>query len=324
MRRLSYNRNDLGFSFALTTFMMVVASLILQVFLGSSRSGWQFWVMQSLYTAMIGCSAFLYAAISQTRVFSATKLNKRPPISHILWGCGGVVCLVMCMNQINNLFLDTIESSGLNRPSVTLEDNLPALIICACVLPAFAEEIIFRGTIAQSLYNHKSKLAAVAISGALFSLFHGNPAQTLHQFVLGAFLTLLVFRSGSLWTTIIVHFFNNAFVVALSYTPLGHSKFWNLKTNTEWALPLMIVGIVGFAICVILYVKTTKSYWERTGVAKTPEKVLVEEGAGDNANDSVVEIPYEQYDAAEKRMANAPLLVGVFVCLVLWISQLLK
>lgn len=306
MRRLNYERKDLGYSFALATAVMVAAALVLGLIFGNASGGWKFWLMQGLYTALIGGSAFLYAAISKTNVFAATTLNKPPKATHALWGCAAVLCLVFSMNQVNDLFLDLFELVGLNRPSVEIEQNLAGLLICACILPAFAEEVVFRGTVAQSLANGKSKLGALAISGALFALFHGNPAQTLHQFVLGALLTLLAFRSGSLWTSVIAHFFNNALVVALSYTPLNSNEFWDLQSNLKWALPLMIAGLVGFALCVFGYVKTTKSSWqtEQTNEAeKDKEKDLK---ALNNAKTS-----------------NTMLIIAIFVCAVLWVAQLL-
>ena len=281
---------------------MVAASLGLDLIFGGDRSGWKFWVMQALYTTFIGGSAFLYAAVSKTDFPSATKFDQRPPAAHVVWGCVSVVCLICCMSQINGLFLDLIEALGLNRPSVDLEDSFFGLIICACLLPAFTEEVLFRGTIAQSLANHDNKWAALAISGALFAIFHANPAQTLHQFVLGVLLTLLVLRSGSLWTSVIVHFFNNALVVVISYTPLGADEYWSLTANTKVALPLMLAGMVGFALSVLLYVKTTKSRWQQ------PSSTDEEEVANDETN---------------HRSSNGALIVGVFVCAVLWIAQLL-
>ena len=322
MRRLNYEKRDLGYSYALTTFVMVVAALVLQVFIGADGTGWKYWATQALYTVLIGSSAFLYAAISKTNVFAATKINKRPPWAHVVWGCAAAVFLVFCMSQINTLFLDAIESSGLSRPSVVLETNFAGLIICACILPAFAEEIVFRGTIAQSLYNLKSKVAALAISGALFSLFHANPAQTLHQFVFGAFLTLLVFRSGSLWTSVIVHLFSNAFVIVLAYTPLGLDEFWNLQSNSV-ALILMIVGLVGFTLCVLLYVKTTKSNWQRMN-EEIPTQTVDEDGEPLEDAEIEAQIREKHEVAADNRLSNAPLWVGVFVCVALWVSQLLK
>ena len=298
MRRLNYESKDLGFSFAFATAFMVVAALVLSAIFGTETSGWQFWLMQALYTVAIGCSAFVYAAMTKTKVLSATKLNAPPRISHVLWGCAAVLFLVLCMVQVNAMFLDWLQQLGLGAPTVELEDNLAGLIVVACVIPAFAEEIVFRGTVSQSLYNH-NKVAAVCISGALFALFHANPAQTLHQFVLGAFLTLLVFRSGSLWTSVIVHLFNNAFVIALSYTPLDSDDFWNLQANDMWTLPLMIVGIIGFALCVFFYVRTTDSAWQR-----------------ETSYDGV------EGGASKKASSIVALVVGIVVCAVLWVSQL--
>ena len=306
MRRLSYEKRDIGYSFALVTFIMVAAALLLDLIFSSPSSGWQFWLMQGLYTLLIGSSAFLYAVLSKTKVFVATKLNKVPNPWHTLWGCGAVAFLILCMSQVNTLFLDLIEAMNLPRPAVQLDTSVVGLIICACILPAFTEEIVFRGTVAQSLYGNKNKLAALAISGALFAIFHANPAQTLHQFVLGAFLTLLVFRSGSLWTGIIVHLFNNALVVGLSYTPMGSDEFWNLTINTTWALTLTLVGIVGFALCVFGYVKITKSGWHTA----EPDSTQADESAQIVAKNQI-------------KKSYATLLVAVAVCVVLWIAQLL-
>ena len=312
MRRLNYEKNDLGYSFAIATTVMVAASLVLGLIFGVSPKGFYFWLMQALYALLIGSSAVLYAAISKTTFLSATKLNKRPILSHVLWGCGAVVFLICYMSQINNLFLDLLEKSGLNRPSVELEDNVVGLILCACILPALTEEVVFRGTVAQSLYGCKSKLAALCISGALFSIFHANPAQTLHQFVLGALLTLLVFRSGSLWTGVIVHFFNNAFVVAMAYTPFGSDEYWSLTDNPKFALPIMIVGIVGFVVCVIVYVKTTRSNWQK------PAKVEVDE-----TDDEIDKETEQEFVINSHKASNGALVVGVFVCAMLWVAQLL-
>ena len=305
MRRLNYESKDLGFSFALATAFMIVASLVLSAIFGVETSGWKFWLMQGLYTAVIGSSAFVYAAISKTDVFAATKLNKAPRVKHVVWGCVAVLFLVLCMSQLNALFLDCLERLGVDVPAVELEDNLAGLIICACIIPAFCEEIVFRGTVAQSLYDF-NKVAAVCIGGALFALFHANPAQTLHQFVLGAFLTLLALRSGSLWTSVIVHLFNNLFVVALSYTPLDVEDFWNLQANDMWTLPVMIVGAIGFALCVFFYVRTTDSAWKTKNTTEN--------------TDAVTEGKQKTKITASSMVT---LLIAVAVCAVLWISQLI-
>lgn len=299
MHRLNYEKKDLGPSFAIAVGVMLVASLVLGLIFGENVEGWQSWLMQGLYTALVGSSAFIYAVATKTKVFVATRLNKAPHYAHFLWGCLAVVFLIFCMTPLNNWLMDAIVAMGLDRPSVNVDDNVAGLLIVACLLTCFTEEIVFRGTVAQSLESNSNKLGALAISGALFALFHANPAQTVHQFVLGAWLTLLVFRSGSLWTSIIVHFFNNALVVVLSYTYVGSDEFWNVQTNIGWVLALFVVGLVGFGLCVFGYLKTTKSVWQS-------------------------EQKDEQAQSKERNTQSILFLcIGIAVCAILWVSTLL-
>ena len=296
MYRLNYEKKDLGTGYAVAVTTMVVASLVLGLIFGADATGWKFWLMQALYTLLLGGSAFLYAAITKTKVFVATKLNVVPRYAHVLWGILAVTCLVACMTPINNALLDGIEAMGLKRPTVELENNVTGLLIVACLLPAFTEELVFRGTVAQSLAGSNSKLCAIATSGALFALFHANPAQTVHQFVLGAFLTVLVLRSGSMWTSVTVHLFNNTLVVALSYTPIGADEFWSFQSNTAVVVTLLCVGIVGFAASVFGYLKTTESVWRVDGA--------------------------QQNSKSNNVASTVALVVSVVICVALWITSL--
>ena len=319
MYRLNYEKKDLGPSFITAVATMVVSSLVLGLIFGVNATGWKFWLMQALFTLLIGGSAFVYAAVSKTKVFAATKLNVIPKYAHVLWGCCAVTFLIACMSPINTALLDGIEALGLNRPSVEMEDNLAGLIIVACILPAICEEVVFRGTVAQSLVNSKSKLAALAISGALFALFHGNPAQTVHQFVLGALLTLLALRSGSLWTSVIVHLYNNVLVVALSYTAVGADEWWSFSTNTAAVVICLCVGAVGFAASIFGYLKTTKSSWKTTYNARGAKVAAV---SSDEITEQEQLADMEESNFKQSAMSRITLIVAIVVCAVLWVSNL--
>ncbi len=272
MLRLSYEKRDLGFSFGIAVAVMVAASLVLTFIFGSEADGWRFWLMQALYTLGIGSSVFIYDAIARINPIAASRLNIKPHLAHVGWGILATVCLIFAMMPINYMFMKGIEQLGLPSQGVDIPegvDNLAGLLIVAAVLPAFCEELIFRGAVAQSAGTMKNKLAALALSGGLFALFHANPAQTVHQFMLGALLTLLVLRSGSLWTSVLVHLFNNVLVVSLNFTVLGDDAFWSIKNNTAIVLPIMLAGIIGFAASVFGYLKTTHSVWTSSSEEKS-------------------------------------------------------
>ena len=321
MYRLNYEKKDLGPSFAIAVAMLVVASLVLGLIFGNSATGWKFWLMQALFTLLIGGSACLYAVITKTNVIVATKLNVKPRYAHVLWGALAVTFLIACMTPINNALLDGIEALGLRRPSVELENNIAGLLIVACVLPAICEELVFRGTVAMSLANTRNKLGALAISGALFALFHANPAQTVHQFVLGAFLTLLVLRSGSLWTSVIVHLFNNVLVVVLSYTAVGAEEFWSFSQNTAVVVTCLCVGVIGFGLSVFGYVKTTQSVWLRSDVSSDARS----DGAQvEDASDEEKITPSASKNSANHNLMSLIMLIAaVVICVMLWVATLI-
>lgn len=271
MKRIDYEQKDLGYSFGVAVAVMLVASVVRSFIFGQSPTGWKYWIQQTLYTLLIGGSAIFYALITKTKFFTATKLNVKPNFAHLGWGILMTACLIFLMMPINVHLMDGFEAMGLKRPQTSVPDSLsdlPGLIIVASVLPAFCEELVFRGTVARSA-SSLNKPAALAICGALFAVFHANPAQTIHQFVLGAILALVALRSGSLWPSIFMHMFNNGLVVGLHFTPLGQDEFWRLDQNTAVALPLMLAGLVGFVLGVFGYLKTTKSAWQSDDDAQT-------------------------------------------------------
>jgi hypothetical protein len=53
------------------------------------------------------------------------------------------------------------------------------------------------------------------VSAILFGLYHGNFPQMVFAFFSGLVLALVVVKTGSLWTSILIHFMNNLISVAL-------------------------------------------------------------------------------------------------------------
>lgn len=262
MRKL-YDKNDLGKAFGLAVTVMLLASVVLSLAFGNTESDLAFWLMQALYQLAICSVAFIYAFASRTDVCSATGMNRAPKLAHVGWGWLATMFLVALMLPVNDWFVQLIVKMGFSEPSVDLPMQIVPLILIACVLPAVSEELVFRGTISKTLERSSNKWATLAVCGALFSLFHLNAAQTLHQFVLGAMLTLLALRSGSVWTASLVHLFNNLLAVLLSFTVADESVFVRY-----WYI-FVPVGAIGFVVSIFGYLKTTKSSWLAAEECKT-------------------------------------------------------
>jgi membrane protease YdiL (CAAX protease family) len=84
------------------------------------------------------------------------------------------------------------------------------------LLPALAEEILFRGVLARGLATTRRPLFAIGVSSAVFGMYHVLPAQVVATFMLGCLLGLFTLRSRSIVPSVVVHFLNNAIAIVVS------------------------------------------------------------------------------------------------------------
>ena len=88
-----------------------------------------------------------------------------------------------------------------------------AYILCAAVVPAVLEELLFRGTVLRLLLPAGEKFA-VCVSGALFALSHWHPQRFLPVFFISAVYSLVYLTTGSILSPILLHLLNNLAVIA--------------------------------------------------------------------------------------------------------------
>lgn len=86
--------------------------------------------------------------------------------------------------------------------------GLVVLILRTALIPAVVEELIFRGVILQSLRKFGDWFAIVS-SALLFGLMHANMTQTPFALIAGVALGYCAVVTGTLKTSIVVHFLNN-------------------------------------------------------------------------------------------------------------------
>ncbi|MCM1042899.1 MAG: CPBP family intramembrane metalloprotease [Corallococcus sp.] len=250
--RTYFEKKDGARVFALLVAVSLTYQVIVSLFGYDGKNPVAFWLVSGIMSVVLGCSAIAYAKLTKTD-FAAFHVNRRFKIKDLLFELLIIVALINVMIPLNNWLLDLIEGAGLNRPTVDIPTegalNVALCVIVACVMPAFFEEISFRGAIAYSFASSMPKWKAAIISGALFSLFHTNPAQTVHQFVLGMVLAYFALKSGSLWLSVIGHFFNNILAVVLSLTvePTG--------VYDTYGYLFAIAGIVLLVPAVAVYLK---------------------------------------------------------------------
>ncbi|HRH57812.1 MAG TPA: CPBP family intramembrane metalloprotease [Chitinophagales bacterium] len=90
-------------------------------------------------------------------------------------------------------------------------------IITVAILPAIAEEWIFRGTFQKLLSEKLNIHVAVFLASVIFSIVHMEFSGFIPRIILGMFLGYLFYYSGSLWASIFAHAVNNGSQVVFMY-----------------------------------------------------------------------------------------------------------
>ncbi|NLW74218.1 MAG: CPBP family intramembrane metalloprotease [Clostridiales bacterium] len=173
-------------------------------------------------------------------------------------------------------------------------------IISTAIVPAFCEEILFRGAILTNLLPY-GKTTAILGSAFLFALMHQNPAQLFYTFVAGVVLGLVYVYTRSIWGGIIIHFFNNllGIIEALLFERLNAEIASKVATIIEAVL--FAAGIIS-AILLFLRAGKKKRDFSESGFGRVFE-----------ADVDYVEKPLDGRRAA--RLFFAPTVIA-FTCIV--------
>ena len=131
-----------------------------------------------------------------------------------LVGAGGVG-VSLCVGQLQRSFLGEPDQAVAEQIAGLMESLGPAVVVilCVAVVPALAEELLFRGLVLQAFRGMLRIRGAVVLSAVLFGAFHMSVHRFFPQAVLGVVLALLVVRCRSVWPAVLAHATHNGILV---------------------------------------------------------------------------------------------------------------
>lgn len=99
-----------------------------------------------------------------------------------------------------------------------MSQSVPFLVtlVLVALVPCVFEESVYRGFFFQE-YKKADPWKAVLLSGFLFGLMHGNLNQFCYAAVMGMVFALLIEATGSILSTMLIHFAINGFSVVVIY-----------------------------------------------------------------------------------------------------------
>ncbi|MBD5517758.1 MAG: CPBP family intramembrane metalloprotease [Lachnospiraceae bacterium] len=126
-----------------------------------------------------------------------------------------------------------------------MSGNVLAVFSVIALAPAVCEEMLFRGVIMHSLKAKYRVPSAIAITAALFGLYHMSLVKFIPTGLLGLLLCLVVWKTGSIYPAMLMHFINNAISVFISCYP----------EQVEKVLPVLykdtLSGLEALCLCAV-------------------------------------------------------------------------
>ena len=160
--------------------------------------------------------AVIYMVVRRLPYAGTVRLKKMKFADMLLTLLFGILVqpVITLISALSMVFAKNVTGASI----LQVAERVPFLvcILLVAVLPAVMEETVYRGV----FYNEYSKInpvKAALLSGLMFGVMHGNINQFCYAAAMGIIFALLVEATGSVLSTMLVHFWTNASSVVALY-----------------------------------------------------------------------------------------------------------
>lgn len=182
-------------------------------------------------------------------------LNRAPKLGITLLGAIGVLAInytFTVVSEAGEIIFTSLGVGGNINDLLQVSDDPIANVLYFFILviaPALLEEFCFRGAICGRLARY-NRTAAVLFSSVLFSLAHMTVEQIPFALAAGLLMGYVYLRTGSIWSTVIIHAVNNGFAFGSEY--LYHCYDGAMSMRRVYMLCWAGIFLIGLVAMVIL------------------------------------------------------------------------
>lgn len=223
-------------------------------------------LLQAMFNSQVVC--ILVPAAMFTLLFTSNKkktllIDRLPNLQQIVL----TILLAVCVRPLGMLLAEWIlwlypPTAGMQSQLDLMKEafatipNWWVLLLLMAVLPAFCEEIAFRGFVLSGLRHVGHKWWAIGLSAVAFGMVHSIFQQQIGAAVVGLVLGYLAVQTGSLLLCMLFHAIYNGLGLYLSEL-IGQVEQAGSSTSTAWLLSgdgttfqpwILVVAFLGSAL----------------------------------------------------------------------------
>ena len=174
------------------------------------------------------------------------------------------IAIISAAGYLNSMLLEIFEygeftDDVLFEADISTNYELVLMFFTTAIVPAFVEELLFRGVVLGNLLPY-GRTTAVLASALLFGAMHQNAGQLLYATVAGLVFGYIYVHTRSLWCCVLMHVCNN-FLSVLT-TAISERVPEGRATMLLYGIELAIF-LLGIAAAIFLILKAK---WDREGV----------------------------------------------------------
>lgn len=191
----------------------------------------------------------LIVKIDFKKSFKLNKFKIRHMYIFFLLYIGLYIFANYLVDVVSTIFPSIVSDYSVFGEYLTV-DNLWLGLLLIALLPAIAEELMFRGVIFNSFNKKYGVAIGIFVSALIFGIYHMNWVQGIFAFVMGIGLAYGYYKTGSIYTSIIIHFINNAFSVICD-----HFNLLTLEFSYIGDIIMLFFATVIVCSCVFMFEK---------------------------------------------------------------------
>ncbi|MDO5539360.1 MAG: ABC transporter permease subunit/CPBP intramembrane protease [Eubacteriales bacterium] len=246
--------------------VIVTATFLLLIYVGTAATvHLGFWgaALQQLMILVIPVAAVWYMKSDVKELFSL-HVPRASGVPGGLLLYLGTYCIMITISVFLVKIMPESSVELAESYEMLTEQPLFFVLLVLALMPAVGEELLFRGFVMGSIRHRHGAWWAIFVSALVFGIFHMSLLKLLPTAMLGACFAVIVWRTGTIYIGMFLHFLNNTIsFLTIKYPEKAVELVPFLMKETlslQEILCLLLAGIVlGGAGWIILKRRSTNA-----------------------------------------------------------------
>lgn len=245
--------------------LLICISLLAIFYIGSYATvKWGFWgvFVQELIILLIPICYGWYMKTDFKKLF-AIKIPGIKDIFAAICVFAGCFCINLLLSNVLSAFMKESAENLQTAFDYLLEQPFVLIVFVMSVMPAVGEELMFRGFTFGTLKEKNKPVVAMLITSIIFGCYHFSLVKLIPTGFLGFLLAMLVYRTGSIFTGMLMHFLNNFVSLFVSkyeeQLVAKYPDFIDLSFGLGQNVNLILMMVIGVVFLVVGFMLTSGS-----------------------------------------------------------------